>query len=61
MLSSRGLMPLTGNSLGITVVVLDSVFLSLAVVAISLRIWSRRMNKQTLCFNDYAIVLAWVG
>ena len=60
MLQSRSLIPATGDSLGIAVIVVDAVFLSLAAVALALRVWSRRIKGQRLCFNDYAVLAAWV-
>ena len=61
MLSLRSLIPATGESLGITVIVLDAVFLTLAAIAICFRLWARKLNRLSLCFNDYAIIAAWVG
>ena len=56
----RSLDPSQGDSLGITVVVLDALFLSLAAVAIGIRLWSRKIQALGLSLNDYAAVLAWV-
>ena len=52
--------PATGDSLGIAVIAVDVVFLTLAAVAIGLRLWSRRITGLALSLNDYLIVLAWV-
>ena len=56
----RSLGPGQGDPLGTIVVVLDSVFLSLAAVAICIRLWSRKIQGLGLYLNDYAAVLAWV-
>ena len=48
------------NPLGVTVLVLDSLFLFLAAVALAIRITSRKIQGLQLCFNDYAALVAWV-
>ena len=59
-MSRTNLIPTRPNGLGITVVVLDTLFLSLAAVAVGIRLWSRNIQKLGLSLNDYAAVLAWV-
>lgn len=56
----RGLITTHGNDMGIAVVVLDTLFLGLAAVAIGIRLWSRKIQNHGLALNDYAAVLAWV-
>lgn len=56
----RSLGPGQGDPLGITIVVLDCVLLSLAAVAICIRLWSRKIQGLGFYLNDYAAVLAWV-
>ena len=34
---------------------------ALASGAVALRLWARRIKGCCLCFNDYAILAAWVG
>lgn len=34
---------------------------ALASGAVALRLWTRRIKGCCLCFNDYAILAAWVG
>ena len=34
---------------------------ALASGAATLRLWARRIKGCRLCFNDYAILAAWVG
>ncbi|CAF9942357.1 hypothetical protein IMSHALPRED_003637 [Imshaugia aleurites] len=51
--------PTHGDSLGITVIVLDALFLGLAAVAIGIRLWARKIQGLDLSLNDYAAVLAW--
>ena len=34
---------------------------ALASGAVTLRLWARRIKGCHLCFNDYAILAAWVG
>lgn len=60
MLLQRNLIPDHGDGLGITVIVLDAFFLTLAAVALGIRVWSRRIQGCRLCFNDYSVLLAWV-
>lgn len=60
MMLPRSLLPATGASLSIAVVVLDAVFLFLAAVALAMRVWSRRISEQPLCLNDYLVICAWV-
>lgn len=44
------------NVIGILVVCI--VFWILAVIAVGLRVWSRRIKGIGLCFNDHAIFIA---
>ena len=46
--------------MGITAIVIDSVLLSLATIAISIRLYSKKLQRQSLLLNDYAAMLAWV-
>ncbi|MCJ1317914.1 hypothetical protein MMC15_003241 [Xylographa vitiligo] len=43
---------------GIKVIVLSAVFESLAIVAVILRLWSRRIQGAVLVLNDFAILAA---
>ncbi len=49
------------NPQGLMVVVVCSVFTFLATVSTALRLWSRRIKRVTLRFNDYTILAALVG
>lgn len=46
--------------MGITAIVINSVFLSLATIAISIRLYSKKLQRHSLLLNDYAAMLAWV-
>ena len=46
---------------GIKLVVISIVFEVSAVVAVMLRLWSRKIKKKALCFNDYAVVIGLVS
>lgn len=59
-MSRTNLTPTRGDGLGITAVVLDTLFLGLAAVAVGIRLWSRKIQKLGLSLNDYAAALAWV-
>ncbi|MCJ1280973.1 hypothetical protein MMC26_000291 [Xylographa opegraphella] len=49
---------LWNSQLGISVIVISVVFESLAVIAVVLRIWSRRIQGTALVLNDFAILAA---
>lgn len=46
--------------MGVKAIVIDSVLLSLATIAISIRLYSRKLQRYSLLLNDYAAMLAWV-
>lgn len=56
----RSASPSHGDAMGITVIVINSVFLGLAAVAVGMRLWSRKIQRHGLFLNDYASVLSWV-
>lgn len=56
----RSLVQAKNNPLGVTVLVLDSFFLTLAAAALAVRITSRKLQGLQLCLNDYTALLAWV-
>ena len=56
----KGVFHAEKNPLGVTLLVLDPLFLFLAAVALAIRITSRKIQGLQLCFNDYAALLAWV-
>ena len=49
-----------GDGMGIATIVIDTVFLGLATVAVGIRLWSRKIQRHSLVLNDYAAMLAWV-
>lgn len=49
-----------GNGQGVMLVTVSVVFEALALIAVALRIWSRRLQKRPLVANDYLIILALV-
>ena len=46
--------------MGVILVVITNVFLGLATIAVSIRLWSRKIQRNGLFLNDYAAMLAWV-
>lgn len=46
---------------GAKIVTICVMILSLATTAIAFRPWSRKIKGFTLCFNDYAILAAFVS
>ena len=52
-----GLIP-ADDSLGIAVIAISAVFAALAIFAVILRLWSRRIQRIVLQCDDYACLLA---
>ena len=55
-----GLIPTKGDGEGVMLVAVTSAFLALALVAVALRVWSRRLKRTALVTNDYLVLLALV-
>ncbi len=55
------LIPSEGDSKGIAVCIVSVVFWTLAVMAVCLRLWARRIQKTALSLNDYAVFVALVS
>lgn len=53
--------PLGSSKEGTSAVVVQIVFEILAIIAIALRIWSRRLKRKSFVLNDYAAIVALVG
>lgn len=49
-----------GRSISIIYIVIAYVFLGLATLAVSIRLWSRKIQRQNLVLNDYTAILGWV-
>ena len=49
-----------GDGMGIMTIVIGTVCLGFATVAVGIRLWSRKIQRHSLVLNDYAAVLAWV-
>lgn len=45
---------------GIKVVIVETVFTFLSVIAVILRIWARRITKKVLAINDWTAISACV-
>ena len=60
LLERAGIIDPGSQDLGPHVVILDSIFLTLATIALGIRIWSRKIKGYDLCLNDYAVLVAWV-
>lgn len=48
------------SPLGIVVIAVIASLVALDTAALGIRLWSRRLRGLSLCFNDYAVLLAWV-
>ena len=48
------------NPRGLTILIICSVFGGLAIFAVCLRLWSRKLKRQQLCLNDYSVLIALV-
>lgn len=48
------------SPLGIVVIAITASLVALDTAALGIRLWSRRLQGLSLCFNDYAVLLAWV-
>ena len=46
--------------INITYVIIANVFLGLATLAVGIRLWSRKIQRQSLLLNDYTAILGWV-
>jgi branched-subunit amino acid transport protein len=46
------------NPKGTEWIAVETPFLLLALVAVALRLWARKLKRRTLEFNDYAILVA---
>ena len=55
-----GFLPVAENSRGITQIIISTVFLALATLAVIARIWARRIKAFALAINDYAAIFALV-
>lgn len=53
--------PLKDNPTAIVRISVKSVLLVLDILAVALRLWARRIKRNSLAFNDYAILFALVG
>lgn len=52
--------PSYGCAVDTTLIICGYTFLGLATIAIGIRLWSRKIQRQALMLNDYAAMLAWV-
>lgn len=48
------------SPLGIVVIAIIASLVALDIAALGIRLSSRRLQGLSLCFNDYAVLLAWV-
>lgn len=55
-----GLTP-KGDRLGNALIIVDAIGATLAVVAVSLRLWARRIQRSKLGPSDYGILIALVN
>ncbi|MCJ1423149.1 hypothetical protein MMC29_001030 [Sticta canariensis] len=45
------------NPAGVRLIVIEALFYGLAIGAVGLRIWSRRLKRRALGLDDYAVVV----
>lgn len=50
-----------GDRLGAAIIVVDAIGATLAVIAVSLRLWARRIQRSNLGPSDYSIIIALVS
>lgn len=55
-----GLIPVGGNPRGAILIIIETIFIFLDVVAVAGRLWSRQIQHKTLEFNDWSIIVALV-
>lgn len=53
-------MHVNGGKQGVKLIVVDTVFLALSFVAVSLRLWARRLRQTKLQLNDWLLLIALV-
>ncbi|MCJ1444783.1 MAG: hypothetical protein MMC23_005285 [Stictis urceolatum] len=53
-----GVVPLSENPKGTNLIVIESIFIFLDVLAVGARLWARQIKRKPLEFNDYSIVIA---
>ena len=56
-----GLIPDHGDSKGVMFLVVFPVFWTLAALAVTARVWSKKIKKLPFAINDYAIFAAQVN
>ena len=56
----KALVSAGANPLGVTVIVLDTLLLSIAAIALGIRLRSRKIQRVNLTLHDYAVLVAWV-
>jgi len=57
---SMELISVAGNSRGIGQIIVTTIFLLLATLAVVARVWARKMMRLALSINDYAAIFALV-
>lgn len=55
-----GIISIGGNPRGAKLIIVETIFIFLDVVAVAGRIWSRRIQQKALQFNDWSIIVALV-
>ncbi len=45
----------------VAILVVNSLLIALAAIAVILRLWARRVKRTLLQVNDYAIIVAWAS
>lgn len=60
LLAAKRMGLLESNSAGARLILIEVVFFALAIGAVVLRIWSRRLKRRALGLDDYAVVVGLV-
>jgi hypothetical protein len=49
---------ISGNARGASLVIVETVFIFLDILAVAARVWSRQIQRKSLEFNDWSIIVA---
>jgi hypothetical protein len=53
-----GIIPISGNPRGAKLVIVETIFIFLDILAVLGRLWARRIQRKSLEFNDWSIIVA---
>lgn len=52
------IIPISGNPRGASLIIVESIFIFLDILAVAGRLWSRQIQRKSLEFNDWSIIVA---